>query len=387
MKRINSIDTTRGIVMIIMALDHVRDFMHKPAMIESPTNLQTTTAILFFTRWITHLCAPSFVFLSGISAYISFKRTNNLNESRRFLLTRGIWLVILELTLVNFALWFDIQFRLELLEVISAIGLSFIILSFLLTLPSRTIGIIGLIIIFSHNLLQGLPQPENDILKTLFLILFRPGLIQVSADMAIFTAYPVVPWLGIMLCGFGTGELFSLPEKKRKKLLLMAGVTALSLGVLIRLINVYGDPAVWAVQKSSLFTLLSFINLTKYPPSLLFTLFFAGFTLILLFLTDRPENKVSRIVSVYGRVPLFYFILHLYIIHSLMYIMLFLQGFGTGDMVFGLFSNGRPRTGGGVDLTVVYLIWIVVVASLYPVCKWYGNYKASHPEKRMLRYL
>ena len=160
MKRISSIDTTRGLVMVIMALDHVRDFIHKTSMSQNPLDLQTTTTLLFFTRWVTHICAPTFVFLSGVSAFISFRRQNNISESRRFLLTRGLWLVFLELTFVTFALWFDIHFRLLLLEVISAIGFSFIILSFLLKLPSRVIGLIGIIIVFSHNLLQGISFPD-----------------------------------------------------------------------------------------------------------------------------------------------------------------------------------------------------------------------------------
>ena len=178
MKRFTSIDTTRGLVMIIMALDHVRDFMHTGSMSDSPTNLQTTTPLLFFTRWITHLCAPTFVFLAGTSAYISVKRQNNLAESRRFLLTRGLWLLLLEITLINLALWFDIHFRLMLMEVISAIGLSFIVLSFMLRLPSRLTGVIGILIVFSHNLFQGIPLPSNHFAVFISSVLFYPNLIQ-----------------------------------------------------------------------------------------------------------------------------------------------------------------------------------------------------------------
>jgi uncharacterized membrane protein len=176
MKRINSIDITRGLVMVIMALDHVRDFMHTTSMSQSPTDLQTTTTLLFMTRWVTHLCAPTFVFLSGVSAYISFKRSNNLSESRTFLLKRGIWLVILEFTFINFALWYDIHFRLMIMEVISAIGLSFIVLSFLLKIPSRTIGIAGLLIIFSHDLLQAFTIPSNQVVIFLNSVFFSPSL-------------------------------------------------------------------------------------------------------------------------------------------------------------------------------------------------------------------
>jgi uncharacterized membrane protein len=387
MKRINSIDITRGLVMVIMALDHVRDFMHKTAMSQSPTDLQTTTTLLFMTRWITHLCAPAFVFLSGVSAYVSFRKNNNISESRVFLLKRGIWLVILEFTFINFALWFDIHFRLMIMEVISAIGLSFIVLSFLLKLPSRIIGITGLFIIFSHNLLQGISVPENPVAVFLSSVLLRPFMMQISPDFSFFTAYPLIPWLGIMLTGFACGELFELPAEKRNKIFLRIGITVLSLFVLIRLSNFYGDPSLWSHQKSSLFTLLSFINTTKYPPSLLFTLLFLGITFLVLYISEKLRNKFTEILSVYGKVPLFYFILHLFIIHSLMFVMLYIQGFGGKDFLFGVFNNGRPKTGGGVELAGIYLIWLSVVIILYPVCRWYGNYKAEHKANKLLRYL
>lgn len=387
MKRISSIDTTRGLVMVIMALDHVRDFIHKTSMTQNPVDLQTTTTLLFFTRWVTHICAPTFVLLSGISAFISFRRQNNLSESRRFLLKRGLWLVFLELTFVTFALWFDIYFRLFLLEIISAIGFSFIILSFLLKLPSRVIGLIGIFIVFSHNLLQGISFPADKISVIFSSVLFRPNLMTVSSDLAFYSAYPIIPWLGILLIGFGCGELFEIPTEKRKKLFLKIGLSVLLLFTLTRFINVFGDPSKWTTQKSDLFTFLSFINLTKYPPSLLFTLMFICVAFLILYLSENVKNRFTEILAVYGRVPLFYFIIHLYIIHSLMFIILLIQGFGWSDFVFGLFKNGRPVTGGGVGLLAIYLLWIGVVALLYPLCKWYGNYKVVHPEKKFLRYL
>jgi len=373
--------------MVIMALDHVRDFMQTTSMSQSPTDLQTTTATLFMTRWITHLCAPTFVFLSGISAYIAYKRSNNLSESRKFLLTRGIWLVFLEFTIINFALWFDIHFRFEILEVLSAIGFSFIILGLMLKLPLRVIGIAGIIIIFGHNLLQGINIPANPAVSFIFSVFFRPSLFQVTHDFSLYTAYPVIPWLGIMLVGFACGELFEIPSEKRNKILLSAGLSILALFVIIRFINVYGDPVTWAIQKSAVFTLLSFINTTKYPPSLLFTLMILGITFLLLFISEKVKNKFTEILSVYGKVPLFYFVIHLYIIHSLMFVMLFLQGFKGKDLLFGVFNNGRPKTGGGVDLTVIYLIWLAVVILLYPVCKWYGRFKLKNKQNKFLRYL
>jgi uncharacterized membrane protein len=373
--------------MVIMALDHVRDFMHIYSMSGDPTNLETTTALLFFTRWVTHLCAPTFVFLSGVSAYISFKRKGNTSESSRFLLSRGIWLVILEFTFINFALWFDIYYRLLLMEVIAAIGLSFIVLSLLLKVHSRIIGAIGIIIIFGHNLLQGLPLPENPLAAFIASVLLRPNLIQLTSATSFFSAYPLIPWLGILLAGFACGEFFEMDEAKRKKLFLKIAVFTLSAFAVLRFLNFYGDPVKWVEQKSTLFTFLSFINVTKYPPSLDFTLLFIGFTFLILYITEKSDNRVSNFFSVYGKVPLFYFIIHLYLIHLLMFAMLFIQGFGINDLVFGLFSNGRPKSGGGVELSVIYLIWLAVVLLLYPVCLWYGNYKNAHKKNPLFRYL
>jgi uncharacterized membrane protein len=386
-KRISSIDIARGLAMVIMALDHVRDFMHRASMTQDPTNLQTTTTILFLTRWITHLCAPAFVFLAGVSAYISFRKNNDISASRKFLLTRGIWLVILEFTIVNFALWYDIRFRLMILEVISAIGLSFIVLSFLLKIPSRFIGLLGIIIILCHNLLHAITIPSNPLIVFFSSVLFRPFLMQVTPGFTFFTAYPVVPWLGILLAGFGCGELFELIPEIRTKIFLKIGAGALFLFLLARFLNIYGDPSPWSVQKSGLFTFLSFFNVTKYPPSLLFTLLFSGITFLVLHFSEKVKGRLGEILSVYGRVPLFYFIVHLFLIHTLMFLMLFIQGFGSRDFVFGAFKNGRPASGGGVELPYVYLIWIGVVVVLFPICRWYGNYKTSHKEKKFLRYL
>jgi uncharacterized membrane protein len=387
MKRISSIDTVRGLVMIIMALDHVRDFLHTGSLSQDPTNLETTTAILFFTRWITHLCAPTFVFLSGISAYLFFRKNKNLAASRKFFLTRGIWLVFLEFTIVSFALWYDIRFRLFLMEVISAIGLGFIILSFMLKLPSRTIGIVGIILIFTHNLLQLIPLPAQPFSVFLTSVLFRPNLMQLTPATAFFTAYPLIPWLGILLLGFGAGEFFEKEPERRKSFFLRAGISFLLVFGIFRLFNFYGDPVKWTEQTKPFFTVLSFFNVTKYPPSLLFTLLFIGLAMLLLYFSETERNRITEILSVYGRVPLFYFIIHLLMIHALMFIILYLQGFKNGDFVFGAFKNGRPESANGVNLATVYVIWISVVLLLYPVCRWYGDYKMRNPGNRLLKYM
>jgi len=385
MKRIQSIDTVRGGVMVIMALDHVREFIHVSAMAQSPTDLGTTTFLLFMTRWVTHLCAPAFVFISGISAFLYLQR-NRDPKAGRFFLTRGIWLVILEFTLINFSLWFDIRFRLVILEVIGTIGFGFIVLSFLTRLSSRAIGIAGIVLIFTHDLLQFVSTPSNPVLSFLAQVLYRPGITPMGEGFTFLSSYPVLSWLGILLAGFGAGELFRQKEAKQKRLLLM-GLLSLMLFLILRMANFYGDPSAWSVQKNSLFTVLSFVNVTKYPVSLHFSLLFVGFTLLLLWQAGRIEGRISRVLAVFGRVPLFYFIIHLYIIHILMFGIFFIQGFGWKDFAFGPFLNGRPAGEAGLGLVWIYAIWAALVISLWPVCKWFGNYKSSHPGNRFLKYL
>ena len=384
MKRLDNIDFARGFVMIIMTLDHTRDFIHVTGLTQNPTDLTTTTPILFFTRWITHLCAPTFVFLAGVSAYLYFKN-EGLAKGRQFLLSRGIWLIILEFTIVNFGLWFDVQFHALMFEVIGAIGFGFIMLGLLLSLSARTLGIIGLVIIFGHNLLPLIPFAEGSVLKTILSLLFSPASFPISANTLFVIGYPPIPWIGIMLVGFASGMLFEFTEAKRKGLLLKIGISALALFIILRFINVYGD-APWSSQKSSLFTFLSFINVTKYPPSLLFVLLMLGITFLILYLSEGVKNKIVDVVMVYGRVPLFYFIVHFYLLHALMVVIMLLQGFKWNELDFGLFGMGRPKAESGVEIGTVYLIWISVVVLLYPVCKWYGNYKATHKEMKWLKY-
>lgn len=387
MKRITAIDFTRGLVMIIMALDHTRDLIHVDAIAQQPTNLATTTPFLFFTRWITHLCAPIFVFLSGSSAYLSIKKRNDLNASRRFLLTRGIWLVILEVTLVNFGLWFDLEYRQLLLQVMFAIGFSFIFLSFLIKSSVKTLGIIGLILIFGCNLLPLLPIPNDSLVKIILSPLFNLTIYTPSPNRIIILAYPVIPWFGIMLAGFATGKLFELSSMKRKNLFLKIGLASISLFIIVRYINIYGDPSKWSYQKSSVFTFLSFMNVTKYPPSLLYSLITLGIMFLILYLTEDVRNRLTSIVIVYGKVPMFYYLIHFYVIHSILMCILFAQGYHWADFNFGALHFGRPEAPSGLPLWGVYIVWTCVVVSMYPLCKWYGNYKLSHPEKKWLRYL
>lgn len=386
MKRIQSIDIVRGIVMIVMALDHTRDLIHVTSVTEQPTDLQTTTPALFLTRWITHFCAPTFVFLSGVSAYLSYKAKNNVRSSQRFLLTRGIWLVILEFTLVNFGIWFDPHFTVFIFDVVATIGFGFIILSLFLKASTKTILITGLAIIFSHNLSSFIPAQGASLLTRIFMMLVAPGAIPFAKNGLFIIGYPPIPWLGIMLTGFAAGRLFQLQESKRKSLFLKIGLTALALFLVVRSFNIYGDSFKWESQRTPLFTFLSFINVTKYPPSLVFCLLTLGATFLLLSGVEGLQNKFAKIAIVYGKVPLFYFLIHWYILHPIMFLIVFLQGYRFSDLVFGV-NLGRPKEISGVNLWYTYLIWALVVMMLYPICKWYGKYKESHTDRKWLRYL
>lgn len=378
MKRHPSIDIVRGIVMIIMALDHVRDLMHVNSITQSPTDLSTTSPLLFFTRFITHLCAPTFVFLAGTSVYLSLQNTNNFTETRQLLLKRGLWLILLEFTIVNFGLFFDIGFHTLLFEVIAAIGFGFIALSLLLKIRSKTLGIIGMVILVCHNLLPLIPFAENSVIKTVLAPFFSPVVFPFSGR-AFIMGYPPIPWLGIMLVGFAAGKFFELAEEKRKKLFTKIGLSTLVLFTIIRFINIYGDPALWTIQKNAVFTFLSFINVTKYPPSLLFCLVTLGISFLLLAFADQFHNKVKKVTLVYGKVPLFYFVNHFYVIHILTLGMLIIQGFDWSQFEFASGTFGRPKgVESGLPLWAIYLIWIFVVGLLYKPSQWFGKYKAEN---------
>ena len=366
--------------MIIMALDHVRDLIHVNSISQIPTNLETTTPVLFFTRWITYLCAPTFVFLAGTSAYISFKKGNNILQSRNFLLKRGFYLILLEFVVVNFALFFDVGFHTFIFEVIATIGFGFIVLSLLLKLSSKTICIIGLVIIFCHNLAPAIPLAETSLVKKILMPFFAPGAFPFSNKVFVM-AYPPLPWLGIMLVGFASGKLFEFKQEKRKSLFIKIGVSALLLFVIIRFVNVYGDTVPWTVQQQSVYTFLSFMNVTKYPPSLVFCLITLGIMFLILALAEGTKAKLINIASVYGRVPLFYFIIHFFLIHFILLIVLILQGFHWSQLDFASGTFGRPKgVESGLPLWAVYLIWIGVVLILYKPCVWFGKYKSDHKQ-------
>lgn len=384
MKRLTAIDLVRGLVMIIMALDHTRDLIHINGFDQSPTDLATTSIPLFFTRWITHICAPAFLFLSGISSFLARQKGESIGSTRKHYLIRGLWLLVLEFTLVNFALWFDIHFSVWIFNVLAAIGTAYLLLALLLPLGSRVIGIIGLVILLTHNLLVLLPQDAALVQYLRFL--FFPGAIPLPGEKLFIVGYGPIPWAALLFVGYSAGPIFTGDAKARKTWLLRMGIAAIALFFVLRIINIYGDPSPWRFQDKPGFTLLSFLNLTKYPPSLQYASLFIGIVLLLLRFSENLKGAVARWVMVFGKVPLFYFVVHWYVIRIFLFLMVFAQGFGVKDMVFG-FSFGRPLKGSGLDLWGVYLIWALVVVLMYPLCKAYGKYKEKHKEKKWVRYM
>ena len=384
-QRITSIDIVRGIVMVIMALDHTREFFHHNSLAgEDPLNLQTTTPILFFTRWITHYCAPIFVFLSGVSVFL-YGRNKTKQQVAFFLLTRGAWLVIAEYLVIN-GLWFFDLSHLLLLQVFWAIGMSMICLSVIQFLPYNVVLATGLLIVFGHNLLDGIQITHPEPAVVIWSLVHVPNLFQLSPHFIVLVGYPFLPWLGLMLCGYGLGKLYAVHHNAsyRKPFLFTGGVIIIVLFIIIRFVNVYGDRNLWTSQQTPFYTFLSFINTTKYPPSLLYMLMTIGPAFIALAISENASGWFLKRMMVFGKVPFVYYILHVLLLHSLARLFMMISGRGSGDALF----PGFPLVpDSGYQLWVVYIVWTSVVILLYFPCKWYGNYRANHPEKKWLTYL
>jgi uncharacterized membrane protein len=371
--RLDSVDLLRGLVIVIMALDHARDFFTSVPF--DATDLTQTTAPLFLTRWITHFCAPVFVFLAGTSAFLYQARGKSRGQASRFLLTRGLWLVVLELTVVRWAWMFNFDYTNELLfvQVIWVIGISMIALAALIHLPLGAVAAIGAVMIAGHNLLDGVTPESLGPWGPLWILLHVQTAIPLRGDQVLFVIYPLVPWIGVMAVGYAFGRLLQRPTEERRRVLVMLG-GALTLGfVALRALNFYGDPAPWSGQGSVGRTVLSFLNTTKYPPSLLFLLMTLGPAIALLPLFERLRGPVARAVTVFGRVPLFFYVLHLALIHALALLVGTLAGFDPRSFLrVWMFLPDEW----GYGLPVVYLVWVGVVLALYPACRWFAGVKA-----------
>jgi len=363
--RVASIDILRGLAMVLMALDHVRDFFSAAHF--DPLDLAQTTAPLFLTRWITHFCAPTFVLLAGVSAYLTGRRCSRA-ELSRFLLTRGLWLVVLEVTLMSLVWTFNVRYDHGLfLQVIWALGVSMIVLAALVYLPVGEIAAYSLLIIFGHNLLDGIEAQTLGAWAPLW------SLLHVSEPIPhAFVAYPLVPWIAVMSLGFCIGSLFDLERQRRKQWFLCLGAASLALFVLLRATNLYGDPADWSLQSTTLRTLLSFVNLQKYPPSLQYLLLTLGAAFLLLAALESARGKFNEVLRTFGRVPLFFYVLHVALAHLAAGIIGLAMGYGTA-LLSGDFMQVPQQWGFG--LPMVYLAWLLVVATLYPACRWFAAVK------------
>lgn len=350
--RLDSVDLLRGIVMVLMALDHTRDFFSNAAF--DPLDLTRTNEALFLTRWITHFCAPVFMLLAGTGAYLSLAQGKSKRQLARFLFTRGLWLVLLELTVVHFGWYLNFDFHFELAQVIWALGWCMVALAGLVFLPTWAVTLFAIVMIAGHNLFDGVRASSFSSLDWLWIVLHTPGSIRPLPDVELRILYPLVPWIGVMAAGYGLGALMVRAPRERRTWLLALGIVLTVGFIILRATNVYGDPHPWSLRRNLIFTIFSFVNTEKYPPSLLYLLMTLGPALVALAYFDRAANWLSRPWVIFGRAPLFYYLIHLPLIHALAIVLNQVRGY---------------------DLPIVYLVWIGVVALLFPLCRWYVRLK------------
>lgn len=374
--------------MVIMALDHVRDYFHYGSFFVDPTNLDTTTPFLFFTRFITHNCAPAFIFLAGTSAFLYGSKKSS-GELSKFLFTRGLWLIFLEMVVNNIIWTFDVTYSINIFQVIWAIGISMIVLSGLVYLPKKVLLGLGIVLVAGHNLLDGIVMEGNSLKDIIWYILHQRTRIILN-DHLILLAYPVIPWIGLIILGYCFGAFYKrgFDPKLRRKWLLGLGFGAIALFYVVRGINVYGDLHPWSVQKDTMYTILSFFNVTKYPPSLDYLLITIGPAMLFLAVIEPVKNKLTDFFLVFGRVPLFYYFLHMIVIHTFAILGLVITGGNWREMILTkeVFINAK-LIDYGYSLFVVYVVWITVVLLLYPLSKKYMHYKAANRDKWWLSYL
>ena len=357
--RIQAIDLLRGSVMALMALDHTRDFFDGSGF--NPRDV--TDPALFLTRWITHFCAPTFIFLAGLSAYL-YGLGRSVAELRRFLFFRGLWLILIEFTLVRFGWTFDLGFlHGSVAGVIWVIGASMVALAALVYLPRFTIVVVALAMIAGHNLLDGIRPGDLGVAGSVWHVLHQPGRVHLGDGISVFVLYPLIPWVGVMAAGYVLGPVMQLEAAPRRRWLLCLGA-AITIGfVLLRATNFYGDPAPWTVQETPLATVLSFLNCEKYPPSLLFLMMTLGPALMLLAVFDYVRGQLAGWLVTFGQVPFFFYVVHLYVIHGL-------------AVAASLAMTNSPD----LSLPGVYLVWLLVLVLLCPLCRWFTGLKQRRSE-------
>ena len=364
-KRVISIDILRGLVMVVMALDHARDYFSGFKF--DPTDIDHTTPALFFTRWITHFCAPTFIFLAGTSSFLSMRKGKTKPEQAWHLFSRGVWMILLEVTVVYFGWMFSFHYDPLYLQVIWATGWCMICLAGLIFLPPLAILTFALAMIFGHDAFDSVQTGGGD-LGILWDVLHVQGPITFHGHH-IFIIYPLVPWIGVMAAGYCFGQVVTLPEPQRNKWMYIIGLSATAMFIILRAINGYGDPSPWIHRSAAWRTFLDFLSDRKYPPSLLYLLMTLGPAIAALPLLDKLRNRVGDTFTVYGRVPLFYYILHIYLLH----LMAVLAGkFFMAEATVTIFNHP------GFSLPVVYGVWLTAVVILYFPCRWFMRIKMSH---------
>jgi uncharacterized membrane protein len=376
--RLSAIDVLRGLVIVLMVVDHVREFFHYGALHGlDPLDVRTTSPLLYLTRWATHFCAPTFVFLAGASSWLQLNRGKTPAELSWFLFSRGLWLVILEFTVINLAWGF--QIGLPFLQVIWVIGASMMLMSLMVWLPARLILLIGVVIVAGHNALTVYDRADFGALTPLWTLLHHPGMLPVGEAPGMLEIYPLLPWFGVFCLGYGLSFLFVADEARRDRNFVVLGLAMIAAFAALRVPNLYGDTGAWAAQDNALRTVGDFMNLQKYPPSLDYVLATLGPVLALMPLWSRMKGRIGEFFMTYGRVPLFAYVLHLFIAHGLEVLL----GLATGQP-FRDFQNIALDQSGlqdwGWPIGVVYLVWASVLAILYPLCRWFGRVKRERKD-------
>jgi uncharacterized membrane protein len=369
-ERLPGIDHLRGVVIILMALDHVRNFFDADALRFSPTDLTHTYPALFLTRFVTHYCAPTFALLAGISAFLHGARLKGSAPLAGFLLTRGLWLILLDAFVVS-PVW-TLQFGRIGLGTLWAIGCGMIALSALIYLPTRIVLAIGALILATHDLLDNIHASTFGEYGPIWSLLHEPGPLPFGMNGSVY--YPALPWIGVVALGYGLGPLFLDDARRRERILNLLGVAALALFVILRGSNFYGDPRPWSEQPTPTMTALSFLNVSKYPPSLLYALVTLGPAFILLPALERLGDAAGRVLAVFGQTPLFFYVLHLYAARGAAVALESARGFSLRE-VEAFAASRAPPENFGVGLVGTHVAWVAVVAALYPVCRWFAGVK------------
>jgi len=376
--RIESIDMLRGLVIVLMAFDHTRDFFGRSGL--NPRDVHEP--LLFMARWVTHICAPTFIFLAGVSIYL-WQQKHTKKATSRYILIRGLWLILLEFTLVRLGWTFNINPEFMIAQVIWVLGVSMVFMSIAIYLPLRLVALLSVVLIIGHNAFDTISVEKLGAYQWLWAVLHKQFILTPWNNVHLFVTYPLIPWLAVMSLGYCLGGYFLHPKSSRIRYYLIFGITSLALFTALRFSNYYGDPKPWIDQGTAVTKILSFINCEKYPPSLLYLLMTMGLASLLLVFMENAQGKLSRLLLVFGRVPLFFYIIHLPVIHLSAVTVAAVRG----ENLAWLFKEpffSKP-VDYGYNLGIVYLVWVFVIACLYPACLKYRQLKQKY--NVLFRYL